>query len=63
MLSHRLTAIAERYVRELEETPNIDLDKLGEALELLKMAKLAGMRRTPRRIEATVWGETDASDH
>lgn len=57
MLSHRLTAVAERYVGELEETPTIDLDKLGEALELLKMAKLAGMRRTPRRTEATLWGE------
>jgi hypothetical protein len=57
MLSRRLTALAERYVRELEETPAIDLDKLGQALELWKMAKLAAMRRTPRRTAAVVWGE------
>jgi len=57
MLSRRLTVLAERYVRELEETPTIDLAKLGEALELMKMAKLAAMRRTPRRTEATLWGE------
>ena len=57
MLSRRLTALTERYVRELEEAPTIDLDKLGEALELLKMAKLAALRRTPRRREATMWGE------
>jgi hypothetical protein len=57
MLSVRLTALADRYVRELEDTPGVDLDKLGEALELLKMAKLAAMRRTPRRTEAVLWGE------
>jgi hypothetical protein len=57
MLSRRLTALAERYVRELEEAPTIDLDKLGEALELMKMAKLAAMRRTPRRTAATLWSE------
>ena len=49
MLSRRLSAHAERHVGELEETPVIDLAKLGEALELLKMAKLPAMRRTPRR--------------
>ena len=57
MLARRLTALADRYVRELEETPGIDLGKLGEALELLKMARLAGMRRTPRRAEAVASGE------
>jgi hypothetical protein len=57
MLARRLTALAERYVRELEDAPTIDLDKLGQALELAKMAKLAAMRRTPRRDEATMWGE------
>jgi hypothetical protein len=44
-LAARLSALAERYVRELEETPGVDLDKLGEALELLKMAKLAALPR------------------
>lgn len=57
MLSRRLTVVAERYVRELEETPTVDLAKLGEALALMKMAKLAAMRRTPRRTEAALWGE------
>lgn len=53
-LSRRL---AERSVRELEEAPTIDLDKLAQALELARMAKLATMRRTPLRTEAVVWGE------
>jgi hypothetical protein len=57
MLATRLAALADRYVRELEETPGVDLDKLGQALELTKMARLAAMRRTPRRMEATMWGE------
>ena len=39
-LGERLTALADRYVRELEEAPELDLDKLGQALELLKMASL-----------------------
>ena len=56
-LGPRLYALAERYVRELEEGPAIDLDKLAEALELMKMAKLAGMRRTPRRDKAITSGE------
>jgi len=56
-LAARLTALADRYVRELEETPEVDLDKLGQALELMKMARLAMMRRTPRRAEAMMLGE------
>lgn len=48
-LSLRLAALAERYVRELEASANIDLDKLAEALELMKMAKLAAMGRRCRR--------------
>jgi hypothetical protein len=40
-LAARLAALAERYVRELEDTPGVDLDKLAEALELMKLAKLA----------------------
>ena len=35
----------------------VDLDKLGQALELAKMAKLAAMSRTRRRTEAVMWGE------
>jgi hypothetical protein len=48
-LAARLSALAESYVRELEETPGVDLDKLSAALELLKMAKLAAMGRRRRR--------------
>src|SRR5258708_6484611 len=36
-LAARLSALAERYVRELEASASIDLDKLAEALELMKM--------------------------
>jgi hypothetical protein len=57
LLSDRLAALADRYIRELEEAPAIDLDKLGQALDLARMAKLAAMRRTPRRTEAAMWGE------
>jgi hypothetical protein len=49
-LHKRLAALAERYIRELESAPNLDADKLAEALELLKMAKLAA--RSKRRRDA-----------
>jgi len=48
-LAQRLDALAERHVRELEESASVDPVKLGEALELLKMAKLAARRRPKRR--------------
>jgi len=48
LLAERLRALAERYVRELEETPGVDLDRLSDALELLKMAKLAARPRKRR---------------
>jgi hypothetical protein len=48
-LAQRLDALAERHIRELEESACIDPIKLGEALELLKMAKLAARRRPKRR--------------
>ncbi len=41
MLGARLDALAERHVRELEESACVDPVKLGEAMELLKMARLA----------------------
>ena len=50
-LATRLEAIAERHLRELEETPGVDLDKLVQALQVLKMARLEAMgnrRRRPR---------------
>jgi predicted DNA-binding transcriptional regulator AlpA len=48
-LSVRLTALAERHIAELEAAACVDPDKLGEALELLKMAKLAALGRRNRR--------------
>ena len=42
LLAERLRTLAERYVRELEETPGVDLDRLVQALEVLKMARLRG---------------------
>lgn len=50
MLGARLHALAERHVGELEESASIDPVKLGEALELLNMARLAAQpRRRPKR--------------
>jgi transcriptional regulator with XRE-family HTH domain len=50
MLGARLDALAERHVRELEASACVDPVKLGEALELLNMARLAANpRRRPRR--------------
>lgn len=53
-LAERLHALAERWVRELEAQPRIDFAKLREALELLKLTRLAERRHNPRhrRIEA-----------
>jgi hypothetical protein len=48
-LAARLDALAERHIRELEESACVDPVKLGEALELLKMAKLAARHRPRRR--------------
>lgn len=48
-LAARLSALAERHIRELEESACVDPDKLAEALELLKMAKVAAMSRRRRR--------------
>ena len=42
-LAERLQTLAERRVRELEETPNVDLDKLTQALQVLRMARLEAM--------------------
>src|SRR4029077_19036194 len=57
VLEEGLLAVGERTVRELEEAPTVDLDKLGQALDLWRMARLAAMRRTQRRVEAAMWGE------
>ena len=55
-LAARLAALAERHIRELEASASIDADKLGEALELLKLAKLAARPKRRRRIA----GDADA---
>jgi hypothetical protein len=51
-LGHRISALAERAVRELEASATVDLDKLAEALELLKLAKLAAGRRKRGEMRA-----------
>jgi hypothetical protein len=53
-LSQRLLALAERHLAELEAAAPIDPRKLAEALELLKIAKLAAMGRRRRRKGGTV---------
>jgi hypothetical protein len=47
-LGYRLSALAERAVRELEAAPQVDPDKLADALELFKLAKLAAGPRKRR---------------
>lgn len=47
-LAARLAALAERYVRELEASPGIDLGKLADAFELMKMSKAAARPRKRR---------------
>ena len=53
LLAERLRRLAERYVRELEDTSTIDPDKLMQALEVLKMARLQAMGRRRRRKDWT----------
>jgi hypothetical protein len=65
LLAARLDALAERYVRELEATPGVDLDKLASALELAKMAKLAARpkKRRPRRGHSRESGDRGPQSH
>jgi hypothetical protein len=50
-LAERLHLLAERHVRELEEAPDVDLDRLMQALQVVKMARLEAMgNRRPRRV-------------
>ncbi len=58
-LSRRLAALAERHIRELEEAPSVDPDQLREALELLKLAKLAA--RPKQRHRTAIEAAADAS--
>lgn len=49
MLAERLRRLAERHVRELEDAPHVDADRLMQALQLIKMARLEAMGRRRRR--------------
>jgi hypothetical protein len=51
-LATRLEMLAERHLRELEEAPNVDPDRLMQAMQLLKMARLEAMGRRRRRRTA-----------
>ena len=53
LLAERLRKLAERYIHELEQAPHIDADKLMQALQLLKMARLEAMGRRRRRKDWT----------
>jgi hypothetical protein len=53
----RLAAQAERHIGELEAAASVDPDKLAEALELLKLAKLAARPRRRRRPEEAAGAE------
>jgi hypothetical protein len=57
-LAERLEALAQRHLRELEEAPNVDPDRLMQALQLVKMARLEAMGRRRRRrlVGATYTG-------
>ena len=66
-LTGRLVAIAERMVRELEEKPDTDIDKLMQAMEALKMARLEARTRNrhwpvigPSRTGREVLNEQEA---
>lgn len=49
LLAQRLNDLAERYLRELEATPDVDLDKLMQALQVYKMARYEMLGRHRRR--------------
>jgi hypothetical protein len=51
-LAARLLTLTDRAVRVLEETPGVDVRKLGEAVALYRMAKLATMPRQRGRYRA-----------
>jgi hypothetical protein len=51
MLGTKLHLLAERCVDELWQNPSVDLDRLIEAMQVLKMARLEYMgNRRPRRV-------------
>ena len=48
-LAERLRLLAERAIRELEAAPDVDLDRLMQALQVVKMARLEAQGRRRRR--------------
>ncbi|MDB6147597.1 MAG: hypothetical protein JWO45_1261, partial [Spartobacteria bacterium] len=65
LLAERLRALAERHVRELEDAPSVDVDRLIAALNVLKMARLEAMGRRRRRrfvSEARTGAQTIATE-
>jgi hypothetical protein len=51
MLGAKLHALAERCAQELWNSPSVDLDRLIQAMQVLKMARLETMgNRRPRRV-------------
>jgi hypothetical protein len=49
LLTGRLLAIAQRMVRELEDEPDTDIEKLVQAMQAVQMARLAAQGRRRRR--------------
>ncbi|MEA2959979.1 MAG: hypothetical protein QOI46_77 [Alphaproteobacteria bacterium] len=48
-LAERLEALADRHLRELEQAPDVDPDRLMQAMQLVKVARLEAMGRRRRR--------------
>ena len=65
LLAGRLCALAERYVAQLEESASIDLEKLAQALMLMRMAKLAARpkKRRSGNARAILGAERTALDY
>lgn len=65
LLAGRLSALAERYVSELETTPGVDLSKLAQAFMLMRMIKLAARQKKRRtgNARAILGAERTALDY
>jgi len=60
-LGIQLEALAERHVRELEDAPRVDVERVMQSLQVLKMARLQAQGRRGRRhrdtdvVTSAVW--------
>jgi hypothetical protein len=60
-LGIQLEALAERHVRELEDAPRVDVERVMQSLQVLKMARLQAQGRRGRRhrdtdvVPSTAW--------